>query len=269
MRFLRIAYYFCVCSAIAASAQVTTLKPAMAAPAKALDQASGRYLTCLSQLKQDPTAAYDQANAWRRQEASASAYHCEALALIELGSYRAGARILSNLAIDEETGDTSTRATLHGQAGNAWILQQDSQKALTSFEAALALKPLKPWVEADLLVDRSAARALEHDWSGAEKDCSLALEILPQLIEAVIARAGARRMLKDPVGALADIEFALAIEPESVDALVERGLLRKDYNDPDGARKDFEDVIAMAPSSSAATLARNGLAKLSIRDINN
>lgn len=230
-----------------------------------IDQRSGRYITCLEQIEQDPTAAYDQANAWRRSEVNASAQHCEALALVELGSYKAGAKILTGLASAEDTGDINTRATLHDQAGNAWMLAHDPGKAITSFNAALALGPSKPWIKTDIYVDRGAAYAMSEDWPSAERDYSLALAILPQQLDAVLARAGARRVQGDPVGALADIEFALGVDPESIEALVERGLLRVAYNDPKGAKKDFEEVVARAPDSPAAAIARNGLAKLSIR----
>jgi len=251
-----------LCTAAGLSLFVTT---ASAAGQYALDKRSGRYITCLRQIEKDPTAAYDEANAWRRQEVNAAAQHCEALALVELGSYRAGAKMLTELASSVETGDVNTRATLHDQAGNTWMLAHQSDKALASFNAALALAPSKPWIKADIYVDRGGVFASGEDWPSAERDYSSALEILPQLLEAVVLRAGARRAQRDAVGALADIEFVFGVDPDNVDALVERGLLRSDFNDPDGAKQDFEEVVARAPESLAAVIARNGLAKLSIR----
>jgi tetratricopeptide (TPR) repeat protein len=259
-------YYSLTCFLSSAFAAYAASAVASAAPnsGEALDTTTPRYQSCITEVEISPQSAYEAASNWRRQLDDAAARHCEALALIELGLHKQGAKQLQAMAAAEATGTTHMRANLYAQAGNAWLLSGNTEAALANFTAGLALDPLKAWIRSDLYVDRGRTHAQARNLKDAEADYTQALEILPHHIEAIILRAGIRRQNDDPRGALADLEFALADNPQNPDALVERGLLKKQLLDPVGARADFQAVIAIAPNSAAAAIARNGINKLNI-----
>jgi len=233
-----------------------------------LDRNNDRYLNCLRGISINADQAFQEANRWRRQGGGPAAEHCEAIALIEIAAYDAAAPILSNLATNEDTGDEKLRASLHGQAGNAWIMAGSVDKALVNFNAGIALLPEGHWLTSEFTIDKGRALMTAGRWQEAELEFSKALGQLPEHMEAIVLRANTRRELDDPVGAIADLEAALAIDPNSADALVERGFLRKKMHDLAGAKRDFERVLEITPEGHTAALALNGLAKIAAHEIN-
>lgn len=235
----------------------------------ALNPNAPGYQTCLKEIDINPQGAYEQAAGWSNETGEAAARHCEGLALIKIGLKKEGAKILTSLAANPETGNEAVRTELYTQAGNAWVEVPDLDKAFGTFASAFALKSEKPWIRTELFIARARAHSAAGTFDKAESDLTAALEILPFHLDAVVLRAGTRRELADPVGALADIEFVLAADPANPDATVERGLLKLKFYDPEGAKKDFDEVIRLYPKSKAAARARNGLNKLSVRGIGN
>ena len=132
---------------------------ASAAPnsGEAFDTSSAQYQSCIAEIEISPQSAYEAASNWRKQKDNLAARHCEALALIELGLHKQGAKQLQAMAAAEATGNTHVRADLYGQAGNAWLLSGNTETALANFTAGLALDPLRSWIRSDLHVDRGRA----------------------------------------------------------------------------------------------------------------
>ncbi|TNE36670.1 MAG: hypothetical protein EP347_10415 [Alphaproteobacteria bacterium] len=234
----------------------------------AIDRNDPAYRDCLVQVEANPQAAFNMAQAWKKQSGSDGADHCEALALIGLKAAREGARELDRLAARPEIGDANLRTEIYMQAAQAWLSLNEPALATTSLTAAKALEPNKAWIKADLAIALAQVDLANFDYEGAQTHLDEALAILPSHLDALIIRAGVRRHLQNAVGAYADLEFVLTEDPDNPDALLERGLLKKDFLDWDGARSDLTRVIDLAPGTAAAAKAKNTLNILDLRDEN-
>lgn len=219
------------------------------------------YDACLKLADRRPDEAYEQAMAAKTDGVGIPAEHCAAVALVGLKQYGEAARRLDELARRSSAGGAELRATLLGQAGNAWILAGQPELAIASFTAALELLP----GEADFLIDRARASATLKKWSNAEADLNAALVSEPGAIEALVLRASARRAQGNTKGAMGDVTQALLLDPTNVEALVERGLLFSKQGDKASARKDFLAVLERAPDSEAAASARQEIERLETR----
>ncbi|HWA89923.1 MAG TPA: hypothetical protein VG889_07800 [Rhizomicrobium sp.] len=214
------------------------------------------YQQCIAMTKSDAQAAYNRALAWHSAGGGTSAAHCAALALVELKRYAEAAPRLELLA--SEAGlQSSMRAQLYDQAGNAWLLGESPARAETDFSSALAFAQR----DVDILADRARARAAGKNWSGAEADLTTALNVDPDRADLLVLRASARHAAGRKMEAEADIDRALEIFPNYGDALVERGAMRFEDGNARGAVADWNQVIKLSPRSRAAALASEYLSE--------
>lgn len=216
-----------------------------------------RYERCLSLAKSNPRAAVAAAEDWHKQGGGPAALHCAALALTALHRYGEAAHTLDEAALAEAR-DGALRLALFDQAGNAWLLAGQPQKAESSLDSALALSPK----DEDALFDRARARAARKNWAGAEADLSALLAEDGARADALVLRASARHAEGRKPEARADIARALQIYPGYPEALVERGAMKYEEGDQIGARADWEQVVREAPKGDAAAAARQHLADL-------
>jgi len=212
------------------------------------------YQQCADYAKADAQGAYNQALAWHSAGGGVAAEHCEALALSQLRRYTEAAPLLDTLA-QQNSLRSADRAQLFDQAGNTWLLAEDPYRANVSFSNALALSP----GDVELLADRSRARAMSKDWSGADADLSAALQRDANRADLLVLRASARHAAGRKAEARADIDQALNVYPNYGDALVERGAMKFEDGDAKGANADWQMVIKLAPNSRAAALANEYL----------
>jgi tetratricopeptide (TPR) repeat protein len=231
------------------------------APAKAanvLEQADAkqRYQNCLSLANLNPTAALGVAAEWKKAKGGAPADHCLAMALVELKRYPEAGTRLDALGRAPDMGPI--RATIFDQAGNAWMLAGDAEKAVASFSAALALSGN----DADLYADLARAQAMRKAWSEVEADLNAALAIQPRRIDLLILRASALTAEGKLKQARDDADAALKIRPNSAEALVQRGDIARAAGDFAGARRDFAAALKIAGGGETADAARAGLAEL-------
>lgn len=215
------------------------------------------YDHCLSMLASDPEGANGFAEAWEAAGGGEGAVHCHALAQIALGNAETGAQILQNLASTSHAGNAA-RASLFGQAGQAWMIAGDTNRAYGAATLSLTLNPDDP----DLLVDRAVAAATLERHREAVQDLDRALEIDPRRVDALVYRAAAERHLDRIDLAQDDIDRALALDPDNADALLERGIVRQRRGDDAGARSDWERALALAPNTATGDLAEQNLALL-------
>ncbi len=215
------------------------------------------YEACLGMLPNDPSGADAYAEAWRARGGGNGALHCRALASVALGDPAGGAAALDDLARDGQA-STVARASIAGQAAQAWLMAGDAARALASSGMALGLYG----DDADLLMTHatSAAQLAQYDVAVADLDRVLTLD--PTREDALVLRATAHRAAGAFNLAAADIAAALAIDPDDPDALLERGLVRQHHGDLDGARQDWERTMSMAPDTPAADLAQQNIALL-------
>jgi tetratricopeptide (TPR) repeat protein len=215
------------------------------------------YERCLGMLVTDPDDAASFAEAWVAKGGGDGAAHCLALSKIAQGSPADGAAMLEHLAGSSHASNVA-RATLYGQATQAWLMTGDVQHAFNAATQALALAP----DDDDVLINRAiAAGDLEH-YQDAIDDLTHALAIDAHRVDAMTYRAADWRHLDQLDKAQDDIDRALTLDPDNADALLERGIIRQRHNNSAGARTDWERAVQLAPDTSTADLARQNLALL-------
>jgi tetratricopeptide (TPR) repeat protein len=215
------------------------------------------YERCLTMLTTDPTGAASFALAWEATGGGDGATHCLALSQIALGEPERGAAMLEQLAAASR-GPEVGRATIYGQATQAYLMAGDKMHAFGTATLALALSPDDP----DLLIESAAAATALERYQDALDDLTHALDIDARRDDALTARASAWRHLGQLGLAQDDVDRAIAIDPDNPEALLERGILRQRQNDPAGARTDWERAITLAPDTPTADLAQQNLALL-------
>ena len=215
------------------------------------------YEHCLAMLASDPSGAHDFADAWVATGGGDGAAHCLGLADIALGEADTGAEELDKLAAGSKA-PSSARASIYGQAGSAWLIAGEPERALASLTLALSMTP----DDADLLIDRSEAEGTLERYAEALEDLNRALELDPRRPDALVFRASAYRQLNRLDEAQDDIDQAIGLDPENADALLERGILRQRRGDSAGARKDWEQAVALSPDTATGDLAQQNLALL-------
>jgi tetratricopeptide (TPR) repeat protein len=240
------------------TADIETDAPALPIPPVPPRIASGPdYERCLDLLSTDPWGAGRLAETWQAAGGGEAAAHCLALATVAMGEPEDGAALLEQVAVASKASDVA-RATVFGQAAEAWTMADEPQHAYDAATRALALSP----GDADLLIQRAvAAAALErHQASADDLDRALALD--STRTDALVLRSAALRHLGRLDRAQASLDLALGQDPDNPEALLERGILRQRHNDRTGARQDWERAIELAPDSTTADLAQQNLALL-------
>jgi tetratricopeptide (TPR) repeat protein len=215
------------------------------------------YDHCLDMLDSDPSGADALASSLAANGGGEAAEHCHALAQVELGNTADGAALLDKLAT-ASTAPASSRATVFGQADQAWTMAGRPDQALASATNALKLSPDDP----DLLIGHAIAAIALQRYADATADLTHALDLDPKRADALILRATAWRNLEKLDQAANDIAAAFALDPENPDALLERGIIRQRRGDLAGARADWEHASDLAPDTPTGDLAQQNLALL-------
>jgi tetratricopeptide (TPR) repeat protein len=219
-----------------------------------------RYERCMALARKDPTAAWEMALAWQAEGGYHPADHCAAVALIGLHQYGEAGMRLEALAQAMVRAPKELRAEVLDQAGQAWLLLGNAERAQADLSAALKLAPDAP----DLLIDRAEAAGARGRFKEAVADLDRALKRAPDRTDALVFRASAYRAEGKLGPALADVEKALALAPNSPDALLERGNIRRLKGDKAGARQDWLRVSLLAPDSPADVAAKANLEHLDL-----
>lgn len=257
--------------AMAAGKDVPAAKPAPAAAgpaapapsagnAETIDDAR-QYKHCIALARQKPEEGWEEALAWTSLGGGEPARHCAAVALIGLRQFEEGATRLEDLAKTSHS-DVKLRAGMLAQAGQAWLLAKNPERAYGAQTAALELVPGAP----DLLVDRAESLGEAKNYKDALADLNEALKAAPDRVDALTFRATAKRYLDDPKGAEADIDQAIKIDPHYQDAWLERGILKRLAGDDKEARQAWSKILEIAPNSAAADVARRNIEILDVKD---
>ncbi len=232
------------------------------APAWASDAAQSlEYDACMKAAIEDPEVGFDRATTWRELGGGEPAQHCAAVALYGLGHFGEAATRFERLANADAIADSALRASLLGQAGNAWLMAERAERAHAALSAAIALAPEDP----ELYIDRALALAAAENFWPALDDLDRALDLRPDDPNALVFRASTYRYLDSLELAAEDVNRALAIAPEHADALLERGILRRLAGDDAGARADWVAVLAIDPDGATAEAARRNLERMDVR----
>ena len=246
---------------IAPVAGLIFLFAVLAGPPARAGEPAADYGDCMALARKSPLRAYKTALAWQNDNGGVAAGHCAATALIELGQPGEAARRLEELARRTDAGDPRQAVEILAQAGQAWLLAGETERALKVQGAALELDP----ANVELLIDRSIALAETGAYEKALNDLDRAAADAPNNPEVLVLRASAQRRLGRMEAARADIDRALALDPANPEGLLERGILRSVLGDRDRARADWLEVLARAPDSPAAEAALLQLERLDVK----
>jgi len=237
---------------LVAGAMLFFIVPVAAAP----PSGKAQYDHCLARAAINGNDALREATLWQQSGGGPAADHCMAVALVSLHRYGEAATKLDALAHGGFANDPPMRTELFDQAGNAWLLADKPDNAISSFTSALAIDPS----DADILMDRARANAMKKLWARADSDLTAALLVNPGRADLLVLRGSARHAMGRKVEARADFEEALKIYPGLADALVERGMMKLESGDVAGARADWNQVVATASGTTAGEAARQHLA---------
>jgi len=219
-----------------------------------------RHQACLALAGTDPAAAMREAEALRRRGAEDAGEHCAAAAHLAAGSPGEAARRLERLGSGGEA-PSQLRAAWLAQAGQAWMMAGDSQRAYGAATLALVLVPDDP----DLLIDRAIAAASLGRPFEAIDDLNKVIDLDPARADAFVFRASAWRQAGRRELAADDVARALALDAGNPEAYLERGMLRAAARDYANARADFTRAAELAPGSPTEELARAQLAAIAAR----
>ena len=218
------------------------------------------YEWCIKLAKSKPDDGWEAALTWTGEGGGEPARHCAAVAPIGLKQYKEAGQRLEELARDSFA-DAVIRAGMLEQAGQAWLMANDIDRAYADQTTALQLTPGVP----DLLIDRAESLALSQNWKEAKADLDAALAKAPNRADALVYRATAERFLGDLAAAANDIGRALTLDGTSEDAWLESGVIRRLRGDDAGARRDWQHVLELAPASPAAEAARTNIERLDVK----
>ncbi|MEL6828851.1 MAG: hypothetical protein AAFO63_01815 [Pseudomonadota bacterium] len=202
---------------------VATLPLSQSAIALNARDEQARLNTCIEKVETVPEEAYEDSLAWLSNGNRPKARYCNAISLIALERTEEGAARLEALANAPDPISLENRALYMTQAGNAWLSSNYPEAAVTAFSAALNIQPNN----ADIYIDRGAARLALEDWMLGIDDLSQAISLAPTKTEAFYLRSSAFLETEDYAAAQADLDVLLAREPENLDYLVLRGDIRE------------------------------------------
>ena len=247
--------------ALLVSGLVSGLGPAPALGQRGAIDHAREYRDCMVLARAAPEDGFESALAWAAMGGGEGAKHCAAVALIGLGHYAAAARRLERLATAMRTGEVDLRSSVLAQAGQAWLLAEDTGRAYAVQSAALAIDR----DNVELLLDRAITLATAKNYWAAVDDLNRALDLAPGRPDLLVLRASAYRYLDALELARDDIGRALARDPDNPDGLLERGILRRLAGDAPGARDDWLRAIALAEGTPVADSARANLERLDVK----
>jgi tetratricopeptide (TPR) repeat protein len=218
---------------------------------------SAAYRSCMDEARKTPERGLETASAWAALGGGEAARHCQAVAFLGLKHYVRGAESLERLAQDIRA-TKALKATLLGQAAQAWLLAGRPARADVVLTEALRLAP----DDVELRMDRAQALAARGGFKAALADLDRARALAPERADILVFRGSALRHLGEPEKALADLERALALDPAQPEGLLERGILKRLAGDKDGARLDWLRVLETAADTPAGEAARANLQKM-------
>ncbi len=219
------------------------------------------YGACMRLARVSPTEGFETALAWSDAGGGGgAAKHCAAVALFSMGQYAEAAIRLEDLA-EELRANTSLRAELLAQAGQAWHQAGEIDRAYTTHSLALETAPS----DANIRIDRAMVLAERGQYELAIEDLDAALAANPSTVQALILRASAYRHIDRLHEALNDAVRAIELSPNHPEAYLERGNIRRLLNDVEGARQDWLALLTRFEGTPAADAAQRNLEKLDLR----
>ena len=223
-------------------------------PQRPLDH-EAEYEACMQLARQEPAAAEESARAWLDLGGGEPAKHCIAVALIGQQRYGDAAQMLEDLAANMNDPIPRLQSEMMAQAGQAWMLADNTERALDAQSKGLSYAP----DNIELLIDRSITHATRDEFWEAVDDLDKAYQMNPERTDVLVLRASAYRRLEAVELALDDLNRALSIDPGYPEGLLERGIVHRMMGNDEAARQDWNKIIDSVPGTPAAEIARRNL----------
>ena len=219
------------------------------------------YRACMLLARKAPREALESAQVWEDQGGGSAARHCYAVALLALGQYSDAGTRFEELAAELTGEEARLRADALAQAGQAWLLGDQMERAYAAQSSALELAPKN----VELWIDRAMTAAISQNYWEAIDDLNEAENLAPERPDIFIFRASAYRYVDALDLAKEDIARGLELDPNNAEALLERGILRRLTGDPEGARADWLKVVSLIQNTPAAEAAQANLEALDVK----
>jgi tetratricopeptide (TPR) repeat protein len=218
------------------------------------------YQQCLQLAEKKPADGFEAAMQWRDSSGSNAAKQCVAVALFYLDEPEEAASRLEGLALDMRAAPPELRARILSQAGTAWSVANQPERANAAITTAIQLAPNLP----DLYVDRSMVLAQAKNYWEAIDDLNKALDLQPGYGIALAFRAAAYRYVDSLDLAQQDANEAVRTTPDIPEGWLERGIIRRLKGDLKGARADWLQVLVLDPEGAAGDTARANIERLEL-----
>lgn len=219
------------------------------------------YADCMAVARLSPSSGVEQARTWADQGGGDPARHCEGVALLSNGDYAKAGEVLEDLGRTmAESSDPALRANALAQAGQAWLLAGEPERAEAVQSAALDLSP----EDVDLWIDRALTRFELGDYRKAIDDLNTAENRGGEQADILTYRASAFRHLDSLGMAEANLMRALELDADHPEALLELGNLNRLQEDREAARQAWMTLLQVAPDSPAAHAARDNLERMDV-----
>jgi len=207
--------------------------------------------------------------------------HFDALHLLGIIARRTARSELAVKLIRRAIGQNASVAAAHRHLANALIDLRRPQEAVTSFDAAIRLKPdfleayvgrgfawlemrrpavaledfdravaVQPMNLAALHGRAAALNALKRSQESL-RCCDQVLRLQPDFVEVLILRAVALRELGRPAEALEACGRAALLQPAAAKALIVQGALLADLSRPEDALRSFDRALLLADEAVA------------------
>lgn len=223
-------------------------------PMRPLDH-EAEYSACMQLARQEPQAAEESARAWHDLGGGDPALHCIAVALIGQQRFAEAAENLETLAANMKEPIARLQSEMLAQAGQAWMLADNSSRAVNAQTKGLSYAP----DNIELLIDRAITYATREEFWEAVDDLDRAYGMDRGRTDVLVLRASAYRRLEAVELALDDLNRALDIDPGYPEGLLERGIVHRMMGNDAAARQDWTQIVSTVPGTPAAEIARRNL----------
>ena len=231
-------------------------------------QNSKEYKDCTSLVSSKPAEALKKSQSWLAKEDSPAALHCRALARYSLKQYKDSASDLETLASRIGKKQERLYIGINHQAGTAYSLSKQNDKALALYAEAIALSSEKQNQDLlpSLLIDRASLYQGLGKHEQAIQDADHALTINNNHSEALVIRAKALRALSFTEEADLDLKHAVALDKKtkkkaSAKATSKKKVAAKKSGKKSSAKATPKKKVAAKKSGKKSSAKKNTKAK--------
>jgi tetratricopeptide (TPR) repeat protein len=218
--------------------------------------------SCTDQIKTDPVAAAETANAWHANGGGALARQCAGLAYAAQGRWAQAALAFEQAAREADAAQEIAAANLWIQAGNARLAAGEPAAAIAAIDRALVSGMLTGPAKGEARLDRARANVAAGDTVAARADLDEALKLVPEDPLAWLLSASLARRMGQMERAQVDIAEAARRSPDDASVALEAGRIALAAGAPAAARLAFESAVKVQPGSEAARAAQGELDRL-------